>query len=33
MEKTLREQQVLTKTVAITDVYTMQFLNAIYPAR
>jgi NitT/TauT family transport system substrate-binding protein len=33
MEKTLREQGVLTKTVAITDVYTMQFLNEIYPSR
>ena len=33
MEKTLREQGVLTKTVTITDVYTMQFLNGIYPTR
>lgn len=33
MEKTLREQSVLTKTVTITDVYTMQFLNEIYPSR
>jgi NitT/TauT family transport system substrate-binding protein len=33
MEKTLREQGVLTKTVTITDVYTMQFLNEIYPSR
>jgi NitT/TauT family transport system substrate-binding protein len=33
MEKTLREQGVLTKTVTMTDVYTMQFLNEIYPSR
>ena len=33
MEKTLREQGVLTKTVTLTDVYTMQFLNEVYPAR
>lgn len=33
MEKTLREQSVLTKTVTISDVYTLQFLNEIYPAR
>ena len=33
MEKTLREQGMLTKTVTITDVYTMQFLNEIYPSR
>ncbi len=33
MEKTLREQGVLTKTVTITNVYTMQFLNEIYPSQ
>jgi NitT/TauT family transport system substrate-binding protein len=31
MEKTLRAQGVLTRAVTTTDVYTMQFLNEIYP--
>jgi NitT/TauT family transport system substrate-binding protein len=30
MEKTLREQKVLTTTVDVTQVYTMQFIKAIY---
>ncbi|MEW5720656.1 MAG: ABC transporter substrate-binding protein [Chloroflexota bacterium] len=33
MEETLREQGVLTKTVILPDVYTMQFLNEIYSSR
>ena len=31
MEKTLREQNILTKPLDITQVYTMQFLQEIYP--
>jgi NitT/TauT family transport system substrate-binding protein len=31
MEKTLREQGVLTKTLTLTNVYAMQFLKEIYP--
>lgn len=31
MEKTLREQGALTKTVTLTDVDTFQFLKEIYP--
>ncbi len=30
MEKTLREQRVLSRPVAVTEVYTMQFLQELY---
>ena len=33
MEKTLREQGVLTQPLDVTQVYTLQFLNEIYPSR
>jgi NitT/TauT family transport system substrate-binding protein len=31
MEKTLREQGVLTKTLTVADVYTLRFLKEVYP--
>jgi len=30
MEKTLREQKVITQTVDVSQVYTMQFIKEIY---
>jgi NitT/TauT family transport system substrate-binding protein len=33
MEKTLREQGLLTQPLDVTQVYTLQFLNEIFPSR